>query len=90
MKIWSIILISAVSVLRHGAAAPTWPSSVDELEDIMLLNTGYRARGFSGPVSPCSKAPGPGRVAAAEFIRTAFHGNYEDIPLAADGHGMIR
>ncbi|KAL8866076.1 MAG: hypothetical protein Q9198_009051, partial [Flavoplaca austrocitrina] len=54
-------------------AAPTWPSSVDELEDIMMLNTGYRARGFADPVTPCSKGAGPGRVTAAEFVRTAFH-----------------
>lgn len=39
----------------------------------MFLNTGYRARGFATPVTPCSKGAGPGRVAAAEYIRTAFH-----------------
>lgn len=72
--LWTLLL-SAASVLQYGAAAPTWPSSVDELEDIMQLNTGYRARGFANPVTPCGKAPGTGRNAAAEFIRTAFHGN---------------
>ncbi|KAI4209402.1 MAG: hypothetical protein LQ351_007661 [Letrouitia transgressa] len=70
--LWTLLL-SAASVLQYGAAAPTWPSSVDELEDIMQLNTGYRARGFANPVTPCGKAPGTGRNAAAEFIRTAFH-----------------
>ncbi|KAI4221750.1 MAG: hypothetical protein L6R36_006665 [Xanthoria steineri] len=59
--------------LRWAVAAPTWPSSVDELEDIMMLNTGYRARGFANAVTPCSAGAGPGRVTAAEFIRTAFH-----------------
>ena len=40
----------------------------------MLLNTGYRARGFAVPVTPCSfSAQGSGRVTSAEFIRTAFH-----------------
>ncbi|KAL8902477.1 MAG: hypothetical protein Q9207_004675 [Kuettlingeria erythrocarpa] len=69
-----ILLILALSVCLQGAgAAPTWPSSMDELEDIMFLNTGYRARGFATPVTPCSKGAGPGRVAAAEYIRTAFH-----------------
>ncbi|KAL8801940.1 MAG: hypothetical protein Q9182_004121 [Xanthomendoza sp. 2 TL-2023] len=46
---------------------------MDELEDIMMLNTGYRARGFATAVTPCSAGAGPGRVTAAEFIRTAFH-----------------
>ncbi|KAL8961102.1 MAG: hypothetical protein Q9183_005360, partial [Haloplaca sp. 2 TL-2023] len=65
----------ALSVSLEGTeAAPTWPSSVDELEDIMFLNTGYRARGFAAPVTPCGfSAQGPGRNAAAEFIRVAFH-----------------
>ncbi|KAL8730328.1 MAG: hypothetical protein Q9181_004697 [Wetmoreana brouardii] len=69
------ILIAALSVcLRSAKAAPTWPSSVDELEDIMMLNTGYRARGFATAVTPCGfSAQGPGRIAAAEWIRTAFH-----------------
>lgn len=58
----------------HAIAATTWPSSSDELEDIMLLNTGYRARGFATAVTPCSfSAQGPGRIAAAEWLRTAFH-----------------
>lgn len=39
----------------------------------MLLNQGYRARGFADPVTPCSKGAAPGRNAAAERIRTAFH-----------------
>ena len=40
----------------------------------MFLNTGYRARGFAVAVTPCSfSAQGNGRIAAAEWIRTAFH-----------------
>ncbi|KAF2267176.1 heme peroxidase, partial [Lojkania enalia] len=54
-------------------AQQTWPASIDELEDIMLLNTGYRARGFADAVTPCSKGVAPGRRAAAEWILTAFH-----------------
>ncbi|KAL8855582.1 MAG: hypothetical protein Q9178_007774 [Gyalolechia marmorata] len=69
-----VILILLLSPCLHWvAAAPTWPSSVDELEDIMMLNSGYRARGFANAVTPCSAGAGPGRVTAAEFIRTAFH-----------------
>ena len=72
---WTIVAC-IVSVFHYGAAAavPTWPSSVDELEDIMFLNTGYNARGFADDVTPCSfSANGPGRIASAEWIRTAFH-----------------
>ncbi|KAI4102702.1 MAG: hypothetical protein L6R37_004233 [Teloschistes peruensis] len=74
-KLSLVLLISLLFTRLHGAAAaPTWPSSVDELEDIMFLNTGYRARGFATAVTPCSfSAQGPGRIAAAEWIRTAFH-----------------
>jgi hypothetical protein len=40
----------------------------------MFLNSGYRARGFATAVTPCSfSAQGNGRIAAAEWIRTAFH-----------------
>ncbi|OCK76050.1 heme peroxidase, partial [Lepidopterella palustris CBS 459.81] len=69
------ILAWIASALQYGATAvPTWPSSIDELEDIQQLNTGYRARGFAVAVTPCSfSAQGNGRIAAAEWIRTAFH-----------------
>lgn len=56
-------------------AVPTWPSSIDEVEDLMMLQTGYRARGFASPVTPCNKSPAgaPGFIFAAGFVRTAFH-----------------
>lgn len=64
-------------VLSYGVmvvSALNWPSPSDELEDIMFLNSGYRARGFAKAVTPCSfSAQGNGRIAAAEWIRTAFH-----------------
>lgn len=73
---WTIQVCIA-SLLQYGAAAaaaPTWPSSIDELEDIMLLNTGYRARSFAVAVTPCSfSAQGNGRIASGEWIRTSFH-----------------
>lgn len=77
MRFSSIVVISLSAALHHRVAAvsvPTWPSSSDELEDIMFLNTGYRARGFAVAVTPCSfSAQGDGRIQAAEWIRTAFH-----------------
>ncbi|EEQ35866.1 hypothetical protein McanMca71_007345 [Microsporum canis] len=60
--------------LSGSLALPTWPSAIDELEDLMFLNTGYHARGFSAGVTPCSfSQQGPSRIASAEWIRTAFH-----------------
>jgi hypothetical protein len=56
-----------------GVAQPTWPSAIDELEDVMFLGSGYRSRGFFAMVTPCSFAPGPGRQSAAEWVRVAFH-----------------
>ncbi|KAL9027843.1 MAG: hypothetical protein Q9196_003688, partial [Gyalolechia fulgens] len=70
LKSIGLVLCYSLSI----AAAPTWPSSMDELEDIMMLNTGYRARNFATPVTPCGfSANGPGRITAAEWVRTAFH-----------------
>lgn len=72
-RFWAALACIA-TVCPHGAAVPTWPSSAVELEDIMFLNTGYRARGFAVAVTPCSfSAQGKGRIASAEWIRTAFH-----------------
>jgi hypothetical protein len=64
------------ATLFQGAAAqvPTWPSGQDELEDMMFLNSGYRAKAFSAAVTPCSFSKnGVGRMASAEWLRTAFH-----------------
>ncbi|KAL8794244.1 MAG: hypothetical protein Q9195_003198 [Heterodermia aff. obscurata] len=71
-SLWAVL--TYLILVSSATAATTWPSSVDELEDIMYLNTGYRARGFAAPVTPCSfSSDGAGRIAAAEYIRTAFH-----------------
>jgi hypothetical protein len=69
---WTLVAGIAALLPCHAAAAATWPSSIDELEDIMQLNTGYEAREFAAAITPCS-APGAGRIAAAEWLRTAFH-----------------
>lgn len=71
---WALLAIAVTHQNGRASAAQTWPSPQDELEDIMFLNTGYRARGFSVPVTPCGFSDeGPGRHAAAEWLRTAFH-----------------
>ncbi|KAF8849870.1 heme peroxidase [Acephala macrosclerotiorum] len=57
-----------------GSAQVTWPSSIDELEDVMFLNTGYKNRGFAAHITPCAFSEfGAGRQTAAEWLRIGFH-----------------
>ncbi|KPM35197.1 hypothetical protein AK830_g11384 [Neonectria ditissima] len=68
------ILFHLLSLAAYTVADPTWPSNIDELEEIMFQVTSFRSRKFSATVSPCgSEASGPGRQNAAEWLRTAFH-----------------
>ncbi|PBP21410.1 putative fungistatic metabolite [Diplocarpon rosae] len=61
-------------MIRQGGAVPTWPSAIDELEDLMFLNSGYKSRRFGSHVTPCSFSEfGAGRQTAAEWLRFAFH-----------------
>jgi hypothetical protein len=76
MKTFLAVLSWTALFSQSWAAIPDWPSSIDELEDLMFLAAGYRARGMLAGVTPCSKSPaggGAGRNAAAEWLRTAFH-----------------
>lgn len=74
MAEWLLFLTAAGLILGSVLGLPTWPSSVDELEDIMFLNTGYQARAFSADITPCSfSSQGPTRITSAEWLRTAFH-----------------
>ncbi|KAI9158687.1 WSC domain-containing protein [Paramyrothecium foliicola] len=67
-------VLGLLGAAGHAFGDPTWPSAVDELEEIMFQLTSFRARKFAGPVSPCTnEASGPGRQNAAEWLRTAFH-----------------
>jgi Peroxidase len=72
------LLLCPILGANHGAnAAFTWPSSIDELEDIMFLSTGYRSKGFNSLVIPCSFSSADPtsttRMNSAEWLRTAFH-----------------
>jgi hypothetical protein len=68
------VALGLLGTAGHALAAPTWPSDIDELEEIMFQLTSFRARKFAGTVSPCTnEASGPGRQNAAEWLRTAFH-----------------
>ena len=70
----TIVLTWIAAFSASGVAQVTWPNAIDELEDVMFLNTGYRSRGFAASVTPCSySAAGPGRQTAAEWLRAGFH-----------------
>ncbi|KAI1328804.1 heme peroxidase [Xylariaceae sp. FL0255] len=73
---WNLPALSSAALTLSTLAKsdPTWPSSVDELEEIMYQVSGFQSRGFGGTVIPCSsEAAGPGRQNAAEWLRSAFH-----------------
>ncbi|EPE35609.1 Heme-dependent peroxidase [Glarea lozoyensis ATCC 20868] len=74
MKIRSISSVAVAAFSTFSYAVPTWPNAIDELEDVMFLNTGYKSRGFSSHITPCSFSEfGPGRQTAAEWLRVGFH-----------------
>jgi hypothetical protein len=74
MKISSTIGGLLPVFLGLAGAQVTWPSSIDELEDVMFLGTGYKNRGFPAHITPCSYSEfGPGRQTAAEWLRIGFH-----------------
>ncbi|EFY97267.1 WSC and peroxidase domain protein [Metarhizium robertsii] len=70
----SPVLLGLLSLAGSALADPTWPSSIDELEEIMYQINSFRARKFADTVNPCTnEASGPGRRNAAEWLRSAFH-----------------
>lgn len=70
----STLLLGLLGLACQSQADPTWPSSIDELEEIMFQLENFRARKFADTVNPCTnEASGPGRQIAAEWLRTAFH-----------------
>lgn len=70
----SSILLGLVGLAGYATADPTWPSDIDELEEIMFQLTSFEARKFADTVSPCdNEASGPGRQNAAEWLRVGFH-----------------
>jgi hypothetical protein len=74
MKLRSTIIGVVTTFATVSNAVPTWPNAIDELEDVMFLNTGYKSRGFSSHITPCSFSEfGPGRQTAAEWLRIGFH-----------------
>jgi hypothetical protein len=74
MKLCPTVLGLVALFSGWSIAQPTWPSSIDELEDVMFLNTGYKNRGFAAHITPCSFSEfGAGRQTAAEWLRIGFH-----------------
>ncbi|KAF6805249.1 wsc domain containing protein [Colletotrichum sojae] len=74
MKLDSSSLLGLLGLAAHALADPTWPSDIDELEEIMYQTGQLRSRKFADTVNPCTReVSGPGRRNAAEWLRTAFH-----------------
>jgi hypothetical protein len=74
MKLCPTTLALIAMFLGLGEAQVTWPNAIDELEDVMFLNSGYGSRGFGTHVTPCSFSEfGAGRNTAAEWLRIGFH-----------------
>ncbi|OLN84494.1 WSC domain-containing protein-like protein 5 [Colletotrichum chlorophyti] len=74
MKLNTSLLLGFFGLALQANADPTWPSSIDELEEIMFQTFSFRSRNFAAAVNPCTKqVNGAGRNAAAEWLRTAFH-----------------
>ncbi|KAK1989374.1 WSC domain-containing protein [Colletotrichum cereale] len=74
MKVNSSLLLGLLGLACQVQADPTWPSDIDELEEIMYQMFNARTRKFADAVFPCTKETnGAGRQTAAEWLRTAFH-----------------
>lgn len=71
---YTILGLIALFAGLGNAEIPTWPSKLDELEDVMFLHTGYKSRGLASHVTPCGFSEfGPGRQTSAEWLRLGFH-----------------
>ncbi|KAJ6553949.1 WSC domain-containing protein [Mycena vulgaris] len=73
----AILLLLASALSPAGASAYVWPSPYDFLEDAYTVSSGFGDSGIVGGVDPCSLSPIggriPGRHAAAEWLRVAYH-----------------
>jgi hypothetical protein len=88
MRKSSLIPTLALGLLASqtvSAADPTWPSSIDEVEDILFLNNGHNAREFPQLLEPCTQVKAPGRSIAGGMIRVAFHDMTGFNPTAGTG-----
>lgn len=67
--------VATVAIILSAVLADsTWPSPIDDLEEIMFQQRIFKSRNFADTISPCSnEASGPGRQVAAEWLRVAFH-----------------
>ncbi|OHW91654.1 WSC domain containing protein [Colletotrichum incanum] len=85
MKVNPSFLLGLLGLAYQVQADPTWPSDIDELEEIMYQMFNARTRKFADAVFPCTKETnGAGRQTAAEWLRTAFH----DMAPANAGAGV--
>ncbi|TEA17549.1 WSC domain-containing protein [Colletotrichum sidae] len=74
MRLGASLLTGLLGLAAQVSADPTWPSNIDELEEIMYQVFSFNSRKFADNVNPCSREVfTAGRKNAAEWLRTAFH-----------------
>ncbi|KAK4467137.1 heme peroxidase [Cladorrhinum samala] len=75
MKTKAPIYAGLVSLAaKVGIADPTWPSRIDQMEDIVFQLQGVGGSLFNDIITPCNnEAAGAGRITASEWLRTGFH-----------------
>ncbi|GKT51464.1 WW domain-containing oxidoreductase [Colletotrichum spaethianum] len=67
-------IFAALALASLVATEYVWPSSYDEIEDHLSLQSGYLRRGFIDGVINCGFGTNtPSRQNSAEWIRAAFH-----------------
>ncbi|KAJ7062950.1 heme peroxidase [Mycena amicta] len=70
-------LLPLLLVACSATATYVWPSPYDFLEDAYTVSGGFGDGGIVDEVNPCSTSPiggrKPGRQAAAEWVRAAYH-----------------
>jgi len=74
MKTKAPIYAGLVSLAaKVGIADPTWPSRIDQMEDIVFQLQGVGGSLFNDIITPCNnEAAGAGRITASEWLRTGF------------------
>ncbi|KAJ6454526.1 L-ascorbate oxidase [Mycena vitilis] len=77
MPCFKIFLLLASLLYCTGTVAYVWPGPYDLLEDMFTVSSGFAEGRIADEVNPCSNSPFggrfPGRQAASEWLRLAYH-----------------
>ncbi|KAF8634221.1 hypothetical protein AX17_004263, partial [Amanita inopinata Kibby_2008] len=87
MKLTSSLV--ALALAQASLGAYVWPAKTDDLEDVILNDSGFNAAGVGGRIQRCGDAGrgGPGAQVAATWLRTAYHDMATFV--AAEGAGGL-